>query len=126
MVLKPLDHSLESDEQKKKKFIFLLHHNVYIKDMSFEFVLIYLGLSKDHYILLLYSSLLCPIVLLKINPCDNWINSFSKHVPTLWYANTNAQFILDSYAIGTYCSSYMTKMDHTMTSAFKKIREDSL
>ena len=93
--------------------------------MAFESFLIDLGLSKDKYILLLCSLLLCPVVILITNPCEVWINAFSKQVPTLWYANTDAQFILDAYAATTYCSSYMKKLDDTMTFAFKKIKEDS-
>ena len=83
-----------------------------------------LQLTKHEYIDLIHSSLLHSVLLLKRNPCDVWINAFAKQIPQLWHANTDAQFILNAHAAATYCSSYMTKMDHSMTSAFKKIRED--
>ena len=40
---------------------------------------------------------------------------------SLWNANTYAQYILNAYAATSYCSSYTTKLDRSMTSAFKKI-----
>jgi hypothetical protein len=48
-------------------------------------------------------------------------NSFCCHVPTIWNENTNSQFIIDSYAVSTYYSSYMKKLDKTMTTTFKHI-----
>jgi len=64
------------------------------------------------------------VLILKINPWDVCIDAFAKQIPQLCHANTDAQFILNAHAAATYCSSYMTKMDRSMTSAFKKIRED--
>jgi hypothetical protein len=52
------------------------------------------------------------------------MNSFSRHIPKIRNANTNSQFIIDSYATIAYCSSYMIKFDKTMTSTFKRIREE--
>jgi hypothetical protein len=43
-------------------------------------------------------------------------NAFNIHVAHLWFANTDIQFILDPYAITTYCTSYMTKIDKSITS----------
>ena len=43
---------------------------------------------------------------------------------SLWNANTDTQYILNAYATSSYCSSYMTKLDRSMTSAFKKIRTE--
>jgi hypothetical protein len=33
----------------------------------------------------------------------------------LWFANIDIQYILDPYAIVTYCTSYMTKIDKLIT-----------
>jgi hypothetical protein len=43
-------------------------------------------------------------------------NAFNTHVVHLWFAKTNIQFILDPYAIATYYTSYMTKVDKLITS----------
>jgi len=34
----------------------------------------------------------------------------------LWFANINIWIILDPYAVATYCTSYMTKIDKSITS----------
>ena len=39
----------------------------------------------------------------------------------MWFANTDIQFILDPYATATYCTSYMTKVDKSMTTELKSI-----
>ena len=39
-------------------------------------------------------------------------------MPTLWKANIDAQFVLNAYAAAMYCSSYMEKVDKSMTNAF--------
>ena len=39
----------------------------------------------------------------------------------MWFANTDIQFILDPYATTTYCTSYMTKVDKSMTTELKSI-----
>jgi hypothetical protein len=44
------------------------------------------------------------------------INAFSIHVAHLWFANIDIQFILNPYVIGTYCTSYMTKINKSITS----------
>ena len=80
-----------------------------------------LGLTHEEYIHAISCTLNRAIVLLQRRPSDMWTNSFSRHIPKLWNANTDSQFILDSYATATYCTSYMKKFDKTMTSTFKRI-----
>ncbi len=43
-------------------------------------------------------------------------NAFNIHDAHLWFANTNIQFILDPYVTTTYCTSYMTKINKSITS----------
>jgi hypothetical protein len=43
-------------------------------------------------------------------------NAFIKHVVHLWFANIDIQFILDPYATTTYCTSYTTKINKSITS----------
>ena len=83
-------------------------------------------ISEQDYITLLSGSISRPTILLKRHPMDTWINPFAKGVPKLWLANTDAQFILDSYAATSYCSSYMAKFDRTLTDTFKRICEQSI
>ena len=39
------------------------------------------------------------------------------------YANTKNQFILDSYALATYCTSFMTKVYKSITLKLKSIMQ---
>jgi len=55
-----------------------------------------------------------------------WINAFAKKIPSLWQANTDAQFILDAYVAVAYSSFYMTKLDRSMKTSFKQIRENCI
>jgi hypothetical protein len=45
-------------------------------------------------------------------------------MPNLWNANTDAQFVLNAYVATSYCSSYMTKVDKSMTNAFRRIHKE--
>jgi len=81
---------------------------------------------ENEYIALMYASISFPTILLKKHPTDNWINPFAEGVYKLWFANTDTQFILDLYVTTSYCISYMEKFDHTMTSSFKRICEESI
>ncbi len=42
-------------------------------------------------------------------------NAFSTCVAHLWFANINIQFILKPCAVTTYCASYMTKINKSIT-----------
>ena len=44
----------------------------------------------------------------------------------MWFANTDIQFILDPYAAATYCTSYMTKVDKSMTTELKSILQNCI
>jgi hypothetical protein len=42
----------------------------------------------------------------------------------MWNANIDAQYVLNTYAATSYCTAYMTKVDKSMTSAFRRIRRE--
>ena len=91
--------------------------------MSFVSLLQELQIPRDEYILILRSLLTRPTLILKRAQVDIWINAFAKTIPDLWQANTYTQYVLDAYATAKYVSSYITKKDRTMTTTFKKIKE---
>ena len=45
-------------------------------------------------------------------------------MPVMWNANTDAQYVLNAYVAASYCTSYMTKVDKSMTTAFRKLRKE--
>ena len=51
-------------------------------------------------------------------------NSFAMNMPHLWDANTDSQYVLNAYVASSYCSSYMTKVDKSMTHTFKRIHKE--
>jgi hypothetical protein len=53
-----------------------------------------------------------------------WNNNFSKDMLFMWNANTDVQYVLNTYAATSYCTSYMTKVDKSMTSAFRRIHKE--
>jgi hypothetical protein len=67
------------------------------------------------YILSLRSKFKKQNIFLKWTPKNIKSNAFSILVSHLWFANTNIQFILDPYAVATYCTSNMTKIDKSIT-----------
>lgn len=81
-------------------------------------------ITKDDYINAIRSIIHRLALFLRREPFDIWNNSFAKTLLKIWKANTNAQFVLNAYAATMHCNSYMTKVDRSMTSAFKRICED--
>ena len=45
-------------------------------------------------------------------------------MPFMWNANTDVKYILNAYVATSYCTSYMTKVDKSMTSAFRRIHKE--
>ena len=42
----------------------------------------------------------------------------------MWKENTDAHYVLNAYATTSYCTSYMTKVEKYMTSAFRRIHKE--
>ena len=42
----------------------------------------------------------------------------------MWNANIDEHYVFNAYAITSYCTSYMTKVDKSMTSAFRRIHRE--
>ena len=100
-----------------------MENREYKKNTSFDDFLMDFQLTRDNYILLIRSLLDRSKLIQKRDPSDIWINPFAKSIPKIWQANTDAQFVLDAYVAATYVSSYITKFDRNLTTAFKKIKD---
>jgi hypothetical protein len=61
------------------------------------------------------------ILSLKQTPKNIKTNVFSICVVHLCFANIDIQFILDPYVVATYHTSYMTKLDKSITSKLHSI-----
>ena len=107
--------------EKSKSLLEFLKQGEFDELMSFDDFLTEINLSKDEYIQAIQCTLKQPTIFLKRNLSHIWKNNFSKDMPVMWNANTYAQYILNAYVAASYCTSYMTKVDKSMTSAFRRI-----
>jgi hypothetical protein len=78
-------------------------------EISFDQFLVELQIDEIIYLLTLQCTLQKPTLFFKQKPNDIPTNVFSIHIGPLWEANINAQYILNSYAIASYCIFYLTK-----------------
>ena len=123
-ILKPLEYDNEKTKENANLIFGTIQNSKYDSTYTFDDFLKDLGLTNDEYIHAIQCSLNRTTVLLERRPSETWTNSFSRHVANIWNANIDSQFIVDSFATAMYCSSYMTKFDRTITSTFKRIREE--
>jgi hypothetical protein len=119
-IIEPI--SLEDNvliEKSKSLFPFLEQRD-FDDLMSFKYFLEELNLIEDEYIQVIQSTLKQPTIFLKRKLSYIGNNSLSKDMPIIWNANT----VLNAYVAASYCTSYMTKVDKYMTSAFKRIHRE--
>ncbi len=62
-----------------------------------------------------------PTLFLKKHVKDIRTNAYAIKAVALWEANIDIQFILDPYVAASYCTSYLTKIDRTITNEFQTI-----
>ncbi|XP_059070801.1 uncharacterized protein LOC131860407 [Cryptomeria japonica] len=124
MILEPLLEKNEKIMSNSTKIYSTLQIENYDASCTVQDFLDEIQITEDQYILALRSTIQRPTLLLQRKPSQIWNNSFAKQMPLLWNANTDAQFILNAYAAAMYCSSYIAKVDKSMTQAFNKIRKE--
>jgi hypothetical protein len=123
-IIEPL--SLEDNVvvEKSKSLFTFIEQREFDEMMSFDAFLTELNLSEDKYIQAIQCTFKQPTIFLKQKLSHIWKNSFSKDMPVMWKENTDAQYVLNAYAEASYCTSYMTKVDKSMTSAFRRIHKE--
>ena len=84
-------------------------------NISFDELLIKLGVSEKDYILAIRSSLKCPTIFLKRQPNELRINNYNTAYLQAWRANMDIQFVLDVYACAMYIVSYISKAQKGMS-----------
>ena len=78
------------------------------------------GITSEDYHWALSISTRGDMVILKRKPNEMWVNNYNPHFMRAWEANMDIQFCLDSYAVITYISDYLTKGDAGMTKELTK------
>ncbi|XP_059077054.1 uncharacterized protein LOC131876217 [Cryptomeria japonica] len=121
MILEPLIEKNETIISIANNILSKLQTTNYNISFTFQMFLNELDITEDEYIIALRSTIHRPTLFLQRKPSETWNNSFGRKIPQLWKANTDAQFVLNAYAAAMYYSSYMAKVDKSMTQEFKRI-----
>ena len=61
------------------------------------------------------------MIILKRRPDEMWVNNYNPIFLKAWQANMDIQFCMDSYAIITYITDYLTKGDAGLTKELTKV-----
>ena len=64
-------------------------------------------------------------VVLKRKPNEMWVNNYNPHFMKAWKANIDIQFCLDTYAVITYITDYLTKGDAGLTKELRKALKET-
>jgi len=124
MIIEPTNAQNKKIVEKSISLLAFLEQKNYNDSITHDNFLLEIGLIESECIQLLQHTIKQPTIFLKRKPSHIWNNNFAKAMPTLSNANTDAQFVLNAYATTSYCSSYMTKIDKSMTNAFRRIRKE--
>ncbi|KAJ7548970.1 hypothetical protein O6H91_07G035100 [Diphasiastrum complanatum] len=54
------------------------------------------------------------------------LNPFNPQISFMWNADMDIEYILDPYVAASYCTSYMKKVDNTLTKASKDAMSKSI
>jgi len=123
-VLEPINLVDKALNEKSKSLLTFLEGKNCDCLTRFKEFLMEIELTEDEYIQLIQCTIKQPTIFLERKPSHIWNNIFAKEMPNLWDANIDAQYVLNSYAATSYCTSYMTKLDKTMTNSFRRIHKE--
>ena len=84
-----------------------------------------LEIDTDDYEAALSTSHKGKVVVLKRTLLERNVNNYNKEFLTAWRANMDIQFCYDSYAVVTYLTDYITKVDRGVTKALKNAVHES-
>ena len=79
-----------------------------LKIFSLDDILKKADVSSDDYHKALSISERGKTVILKRKPNEMWVNNYNPHFMKAWQANHDIQFCMDSYAVLTYITDYLT------------------
>ena len=89
-------------------------------DITFDNLLVILGITEDDYILAIRSSINTPTIFLKRSPNELRINNHNVPCLSAWRANMDIQFILDVYACAVYITNYISKAKKGMSELLRQ------
>ena len=96
-----------------------------LEKSTLEDVLEKISISSDTYHSALSVSQRGKTVILKRKLNEMWVNNYNPLFMRAWKANMDIQFCMDSYAIVTYISDYLTKGDAGLTKELKNALKET-
>ena len=88
-ILEPMQYDNETTKANAMYIFETLQNSRYDETYTFDRFLEDIKLSHDNYIHAIQCTLNRTTMLLQRKPCDIWTNSFAKHIPKVWNANTD-------------------------------------
>lgn len=101
-------------------------HSQMKKDSSEDFkeILCKCNISEEEYVNILKISETGSKVILKRDPYDVRLNNYNNMITTLFRANMDLQYVVDSYSAITYVMSYVLKCENGMSDLMKQIARE--
>ena len=113
-VMTKVQDAMNSQKEDEDDYIYDNNLEKFLKEKCDAVCLI------DEYHELLQISVSGRAVILKRNVSERRINNYNPTILSAWNANTDIQLCLDSYAVVTYITDYLTKADTGLTLELKK------
>ena len=88
--------------------------------VTFNELLVKLGVTENNYRLAIRSTLNSPTIFLKREPNELRINNYNPACLKAWRANMDIQFVLDVYACAMYIVSYISKAQKGMSELLRQ------
>ncbi|XP_026470005.1 uncharacterized protein LOC113373956 [Ctenocephalides felis] len=124
MILEPL--SKDEQAPKQYKTIRDLMNKLYRENkyMSYEDILKELGMNETEYILSIRSSLKQKRVFLKRSSLEVAVNAYNSNILKLFESNMDLQIILDEYAVISYVTNYISKIEGGLSKLLREAAMD--
>lgn len=119
LLLHPATNPLSSIKRKQAQIEKALAVEIN-DDTSFETWLANVQMTFPEYLQCLQTKINAPTLFIRRKPKDIWTNNFNQKLLHLWFANTDIQYVLNAHGAANYCTSYMTKVNTTLTQDLKQ------
>ena len=93
--------------------------------MTLEEFLLSIGISLDDYEKCLKVSQKGKCIILKRTLKERYVNNYHPYFLLAWFANCDFQFCMDSYAVVTYISDYLSKDDTGLTKILREALKEA-
>ena len=111
--------------EKVKAKLLELSEKKELENSNLDSILKELNIESNAYHKALSISERGTMVILERKPSEMWVNNYNPLFMKVWQANMDIQFCMDSYAIITYITDYLTKGDAGLTQELRKALKET-